>query len=42
MLPLFLTQNPKKTMIIDLFIIGFGTALIFGLTYIFTPKTANK
>jgi hypothetical protein len=29
-------------MIVDLFIIGFGTALIFAFTYVFTPKPLNK
>jgi hypothetical protein len=29
-------------MLIDLLIIGLGTALIFGLTYLLTPKTATK
>jgi len=29
-------------MLIDLIVITFGTALIFGLTTLFTLKTANK
>jgi hypothetical protein len=35
-------QKPQKTMLIDLLIIGLGTALIFGFTTLLTLKPVNK